>query len=158
MLIFLISLMLVPFVANNSHNALALNETGADAKTAIAEAQEVIINCYAAALDAENSGANITQLLSAPNEAGMFLSKANLAYSEGNFSSAVYFANLARTQLDGFLNLAQTLKEKGIQQRNQDFIINIVGSIAGSGVTICGGLAVFFLLRRKYGKTEGAAV
>ncbi|NWG11514.1 hypothetical protein HXY33_07220 [Candidatus Bathyarchaeota archaeon] len=153
----LIFLILIPFAAKNSHNVLALNETEEDAKTAIEDAQENLIDCYTAAVDAEKSGANITELLSVLNEAGMFLSKASFAYSEGNFSSAVYFANLTRTNLEGFVDWAQALKEKGIREINQDFMVNIVGSISGSLAILCGGFAVFFLFKRREGKAEGVA-
>jgi hypothetical protein len=155
--VLLMSLILVPFIANKAYNALALDEAEADAKAAIADAQEVVINCYEAALDAEESRATITQLISVINEAGTYLSKAYLAYSEGNFSSAVYFANLTRISLDGFADWAYTLKENGIRQSNQDFMINIVGSIFGSIAILCGGFAMFFLLKRKYGRIEGVA-
>jgi hypothetical protein len=122
-----------------------------EAKEAITNTENLLLNCYNASLEAEKAGANITQLLTILNEAGTFLSKAELAYKNGNFTSAVEFTNQTQTRLNGFADLARSAREMGLQQTYWDFMIYIVASIAGSIAIIFGSLIVWFFLKRRYG-------
>jgi hypothetical protein len=122
-----------------------------EAKEAITNTENLLLNCYNASLEAEKAGANITQLLTILNEAGTFLSKAELAYKNGNFTLAVEFTNQTQTRLNGFADLARSAREMGLQQTYRDFMIYIVASIAGSIAIIFGSLIVWFFLKRRYG-------
>jgi hypothetical protein len=126
----------------------------ADAATAISSAKTTILNCYNAAKDAEAAGANITVITGTLNEACALLSQAELAYATSDFDAALNLAIQSQNRLSNLIGEANTLKETATQQRNQDFLIDVVGSTIGTFAVIIAGLAVWFLLKRKYGTTE----
>jgi hypothetical protein len=125
------------------------------AAAAISSAKNTILNCYNAAKEAEAAGANITGLTAALNEAGSLLSQAELAYSTNDNDAALSLATQSQNALNNFIAEANSLKETATQQQNQDFLINVVGSIAGTFAVIIAGFAAWFYLKRKYA-TAGA--
>jgi len=126
--------------------AFGVSESDADA--AIAAAQEKIIVCYDAVAEADAVGANVTALLATLNEAGEFLSKAELSYRVGDFDSAVSFARQSQSELDGFVAEAEALTEKAVQENYFGFLV-VVGSAVGAIGVVCGGFAVWFLLKKR---------
>lgn len=126
-----------------------------DAAAAIASAKEQILTCYQAAKDAEGAGANITALVAVLNDAGTLLSRADFAYSISDFDTARNLAVQSQSTLDNFVSEANTLKETATQQRNNDFLINVVGSLVGAFAVVGAGVATWIFLRRKY-ETAGA--
>ncbi|MCJ7560410.1 hypothetical protein MUO79_07300 [Candidatus Bathyarchaeota archaeon] len=125
-----------------------------DAAAAITSAKEQVVACYQAAKDAEGAGANITSLTATLNDAGALLSRAELAYSSNDFGTARDLAVQSRERLDNFVSEANALKETAIQQGNQDFMINVVGSAVGAIAVVVGGFAVWNFLKRKYDRVE----
>jgi hypothetical protein len=121
-----------------------------DAAKAIASAKEQILTCYQAAKEAEEAGANITALVVVLNDAGTLLSRAEFAYSISDFDAARGLAVQCQNTLGDFVPEANTLKETATQQRNQDFLINVVGSIIGTFAVLSAGIAAWILLKRKY--------
>jgi hypothetical protein len=122
----------------------------ADAGSAIAVAEDRIVVCYRAVADADEAGANTSALLSVLNEAGLLLSRAKLAYKMGDFDSAFDFAVQSREKLNGLEAETGVLRENALQQGYWDFMINVVGSMVGAVVVVCGGFVVWFLSKRKY--------
>ena len=122
------------------------------AAEAIDSAKQQIVVCYQTAREAERAGGNVTSLTVSLNEAGALLSKAELAYSKSDFSSAGDFAVQSRERLSGFVDEAAGLKAAGEQMRNMDFLINIVGSIVGTFVVIGAGVGVWVFLKRRSGQ------
>jgi hypothetical protein len=149
-LVFLAALMLTFSAVSAPSCVLAVDKT--DAGSAIADAEGRIVLCYQAVADADRAGANVTDLLAVLNESGLLLSRANLAYKTGDFDSAFNFSLLSQERLDGFVVEADVLREAAVQQCYWDFMVNVVGSIVGAVVVVCGGFAVWFLLKRRYGK------
>jgi len=141
--------MLMLSAANAPFCVFAIDET--DVRSAIATAEERIVVCYRAVADADKAGANTTALLAALNEAGELLSRANLAYKE-NLTRARLFALRSQEKLSGVVVEADDQKEAAMQERYWDFMVNVVGSIVGTVVVVCGGFVVWFFLKRKYGK------
>lgn len=131
----------------------ATTETAAAA--AIEYAENTIVACYNAALDAEKAGANITSLTHRLNNAGDLVSKAKLEYQKGDFEAAIDFASRGREKLNGFITDATVLQDAAAHTRFWDFMINIVGSLVGSIAVVCIGFAVWVFLKRKYEKTGG---
>lgn len=125
-----------------------------DASAAITSAKEQIVTCYQAARDAEGAGANITSLTATLNDAGALLSQAESAYSTNDFDAARDLAVQSREMLSNFVSDANALKETAIQQGNQDFMINVVGSAVGAIAVVVGGFAVWNFLKRKYERVE----
>jgi hypothetical protein len=128
--------------------ARARYQTAAAAATASAKKQ--ILICYQAAKEAEEAGANITALVAVLNDAGMLLSRAEFAYSVSDFDEARDFAIKSQNTLSDFISEANASKETASQQRNQDFLINVVGSIIGTLAVLGGSIAAWIFLKRKY--------
>jgi hypothetical protein len=126
----------------------------ADAATAISSAKNTILNCYNAAKQAEAAGANITAIVVILNEAGLQLSQAELAYATNDFDTALNLAIQSQNTLKSSIDEANTLRETATQQQNQDFLVNVVGSVIGTFVVIIAGFAAWLLLKRKYETTE----
>lgn len=124
------------------------------AEATIGDAEDVIAECYGAVVEAERAGANVTDLLTALNEAGWLLSRAHLAYETGNFSLAVSFAEQSRARLDGFVDGAEVLKKSAAEIGYWDFMVNVVGSGVGAVAVVVGGFAIWTLLKRKHDKAS----
>ncbi len=125
------------------------------AQAEINSAKLKLVGCFAASKAAESAGANISQLTNALNGAGLLYSHAELAYSNGDFDAAQNFATQSQSVLSTFVSTANSLQATATQQRNQDFMLNFVGSIVGTVAVIVGCVAIWILLKRKYGK-DGA--
>jgi hypothetical protein len=116
---------------------------------AIDSAQNTLNTCYEAAKQAEAAGANITRLQDTLNIAGTQLSKAQYAQSQGDSASANNYAQQAQNTLSGFEAQANALRDTASQQTQTSFLINVVGSIAGTFAVIGGSIAVWMILKRK---------
>ena len=121
-----------------------------EATAAIASAKEQILTCYQAANDAEEAGANITALAAVLNDAGTLLSRAEFTYSISDFDTARDLAIQSQNTLGDFVPEADTLKETATRQRNQDFLINVVGSLVGAFAVVGAGVSTWIFLKRKY--------
>jgi hypothetical protein len=122
------------------------------AQTTISSAQNTLKNCYKAAKDAEAAGANITVLTNTLNEAGVLLSKAEFSFSQGDSAAANNYAAQCQNKLNNFISQAENLKQAAVQSERRDFLINVVGSIAGVFTIIGAGLAAWVILKRRYEK------
>lgn len=123
-----------------------------DADTALKETMKAIIACYEAAVNAEEAGANITELAATLNEAGDLYSKAVLAYETEDFDSTVRLAKESQNVLDSFILEADALREVASEQRYWDFMINVVGSTVGTFAVVLVSFALWILLKRRYSK------
>ncbi|MGB9854913.1 MAG: hypothetical protein ACPLRY_08970, partial [Candidatus Bathyarchaeales archaeon] len=95
------------------------------------------------------AGANVSELLGVLNEAGWFLSRAKLAYSQGDFGSATAYANECQSMLDGFVDRADVLRREAEAAGRWDFMVNFVGSAVGAVCVVVGGFAVWVFLKRR---------
>lgn len=120
-----------------------------DVASAIADAERRIILCYQAIAAADNVGANVTTLLARLNEAGWQLSMAQWAYEQGDLDSARSYTLLSQQKLEGLAAEAEISKETASDQQYRDFMVNVVGSVAGALVVMCGGFGVWSLLTRR---------
>jgi hypothetical protein len=116
------------------------------------EADQTIKDCYLAVAAADKAGGNVSGMLSVLQDAGMLLSKADLALEKGDFDSAYDLAVQSKASLDGFVAEANSVKDTAEHSGSVDFMINIVGSSAGTVAVVVGGFAVWFWLNRRYGK------
>jgi hypothetical protein len=126
----------------------------AGASTAISSAQTTILDCYNAAKDAEAAGANITVLVGTLNEAGSILSQAELAYTTNDLDAAYDLAVQSQNTLSGFVAEANALRDAAVQQQNQGFLVNVVGSIIGTFLVIAAGFTTWLFLKKKYKTTK----
>ena len=142
-----VSMLLILFLA---HACLAVDE--GQARSAMVEADQTIKDCYLAAAAADKAGGNVSGMLSVLQDAGMLLSKADLAFGKGDFDSAYNLAVQSKASLDGFIAETNSVKDKAEHSGFMDFMINIVGSLAGSVAVVVGSFAVWFWLNRRYAK------
>lgn len=141
--LFLMLFSLFPF-------CLAVDE--GQARSAMVQADQTIKDCYLAVAAADKAGGNVTDLLSTLQYVGMLLSKANLAFGKGDYDSAYNLAVQSKAKLEGFVADANFVKEEAEQSADIDFMINVVGSSVGTVAILVGSLAVWFGLKRIYGK------
>ncbi|MEM2780682.1 MAG: hypothetical protein QW791_07455 [Candidatus Bathyarchaeia archaeon] len=120
----------------------------ADAESAIQSAESQLLDCYEAIYEAERAGANVSSLLKVLNEAGWLLVKAKLAYNAGEFESAIGYALNCSQMLDGIVSQANSLKLEAEQASRRDFLINYVGSAAGSMAILVVGYVAWLFLRK----------
>jgi hypothetical protein len=118
------------------------------------EAGQSIRNSYLALAAADKAGGNVTGLLSVLQDAGLLLSKADSAFKKGDYDSAYDLANQGKARLGGFIAEADSLKDTAENSRYLDFMINMVGSSAGTVGIVVGGFAVWFWLKKKYGEVR----
>jgi ABC-type Fe3+ transport system permease subunit len=122
-----------------------------DVASTIVTARTQLTNAYRAALQAEQAGANITQLADTLNEAGSVLAKAEHAYSVGDFTASQDLALQCQALLDNFGASADALKESALQKVAQDFWVTLIYPIFGALAVVVVGLALWYLLKRKFG-------
>ena len=120
---------------------------------AISVAQSNLVQCYNAAKAAESAGANISQLMIQLNNAGLLLSRSQLAYSKGDFGSASNLAVQSQNELASFVSDANALQNSAAQSRTFDFLLNVVGSVLGTVAVLVGSFVVWRFFKRKYGLT-----
>jgi hypothetical protein len=134
-------------------NAAANSQS--QAVSALEDADSVVVSAYQVVSRADDAGANVTGLLDQLNEAGELLARAHAAYKSGDFDSALELADLCQERLNGFVADADALTEVAVRDGELDFLVNVVGSIAGSVCVVCGGVLIWFYLDRRYGEAEG---
>jgi hypothetical protein len=120
-----------------------------DARSAVAEASQRVNACYSSAADAAKAGANVTGLLGTLDDAGVFLSRAELALRRGEFDSAATLAHLCEEMLVGFEDGAVSLKDSAVRVGFLDFAFGVVGSAVGSVAVVAVGVGVWFYLKRR---------
>ena len=134
-------------LVSSTSQALCFNQ--AEAESEIQSAEGGLLDCYEAVYEAEKAGANVSSLLRVLNEAGWPLSKAKLAYNNGDFDLAYVYASNCSQRLEGIVNQTNSLKLEAEQASRMDFLINYVGSAAGAVAVIIGGHVVWVLIRRR---------
>lgn len=132
-----------------------------EAKAAVAGAQARIVVCFDALGKAESAGANVTELTSVLDEAGSYLSRAQVALEKGKLNVSEYDVAVALSSnctglLAGFTDRAGSLKDDAVTGRGFDFLVNVVGSAVGSIAVLVGGWILWVHLRRRYSQVGGA--
>lgn len=125
-----------------------------EAADAISSTRSQLLNCYNMARKAEAVVANIKTLTGALNEAGLFLSQAEFAFSNGDFTGAQYYAVQSQGKLADFISEANALLIAAAAQRNQDFLIDVLGSTGGIVAVLVGSLGFWSFLKKKH-KNDG---
>jgi hypothetical protein len=124
----------------------------AEAASALATSENAVVSAYQTVSKAEEAGANVSSLLVRLNDAGWFLSRAQIAFKSGDFDSALEYAAQCQEKLNGFAADADALKENAIYEHYMDFLVNVAGSIVGAVSIVCVSLISWFFLKRKYAR------
>ena len=125
------------------------------AANAISSARSQLLSCYEAVWDAEAAGANITSLTGTLNEAGLLLSQAEFAFSNGDFGAAQDYALQSQGKLSNLVSVANSLLNAAEAQRNQDFLVNVVGSTGGTVAVLVGSLGLWSFLKKRSKSKRG---
>jgi protein-disulfide isomerase len=121
-----------------------------DAQSAFAAAEQRVLVCYGSAADAAKAGANVTGLLSTLNDAGNLLSKADLAFENGDFNSSQTFVLQSQQKLEGFEAQADGLRQTATQARSVDFEVNVVGSLFAPVAVVLCALIIWFTFKKRH--------
>jgi hypothetical protein len=121
---------------------------------AISRARSQLVNCYNVARKAETVVANITTLTGTLNKAGLFLSQAEFAFSNGDFTGAQDYAVQSQGKLADFVTEANAFLIDAASQRNQDFLIDVLGSAGGTVAVLVGSAGFWSFLKKKH-KNDG---
>jgi hypothetical protein len=125
------------------------------AGSALSSAKQQLVTCYLAAGEAEAAGADVSTLTIELEGAGELFSRAELAYSAGDFEAVIDLASQSSLALNGFLQNADLVRFQAIRQANLDFWFSLVTTIVGSLVVIIGGFLVWWRLKKRF---EGLGV
>lgn len=120
------------------------------ADSSIATANLAINNAFISILEAENSGLNVTSLLSDLNKAGYFLSEAKNACFIGNSSVAISMAEKATSLANQVNNDAIELLNSTLIDFQNNRIFTLVFSLFGSILFVCILFSVWRLFKRYY--------
>jgi hypothetical protein len=123
----------------------------AEAASALVTSENSVISAYQALSNASEAGANVSSLLVRLNDAGWFLSRAQIAFKSGDFDSALEYAVQCQEKLDGFAADADALKKNAVYEHYMDFLVNVAGPIVGIVSVVCLSLIIWFFLKREYG-------
>jgi predicted PurR-regulated permease PerM len=135
--VFSVSVLLIPSVASQGN-----------AQSMISSAKNTITQCYGAAQQAESAGANVDSLISMLNQAAGSLSKAELAYSSGDYAAAYSAASQCQSQLSGFVSQANDLKQNAQAASSQSFLFTVL-SLVSSVFILCAGVGAWIGLNRR---------
>ena len=119
------------------------------AANAVSSATSQLLSCYEAVWDAEAAGANISSLTGTLNEAGLLLSHAEFAFSNGDFAGAQDYALQSQGKLASVVSEANALLNAAGAQRNQDFLVNVVGSTGGTVAVLVGSWGLWSFLKKR---------
>jgi hypothetical protein len=130
--------------------------TADEARAAVDGAEARVIACYGAVVLAEGAGGNVTELAGVLNEAGVLLSRARVAFENGEYDLAFEFSSNCTDRLAGFTDRAVTLRDSAARERSLDLMVNVDGSIVGAVAVVVAGWILWVYLKRKYGEAGSA--
>lgn len=141
LLFVLSSILLVSVVASNNQE-LAIST--------IIEAEQSMARAYAAVLDAERVGADVSGLLGRLNEGAAWLSEARMAFEDDKFEEAVRVAELTSEVGFEVVGKADGFKVETGQAHVNRMWWFIVGSILAVSIVIVASLLSYQYFKRRY--------
>lgn len=141
------------FLSLFTFSVLVCRVAASDAELAastINQTEKVASSAYAAVLDAEQVGANVSDLLTKFNEAGELLAEAHTALKLGNFDEAVLLANLCQGISEEVKDEADDLRVKAYDSRVMSSWIAVIGSLVGVVAVVVGSFWSWRVFKRRY--------
>ena len=120
-----------------------------EASTVLAAAEVNVVVCYSAVAEADEVGANVTVLLTRLGEAGELLSLGELAFSEGDYDSALTYAGQSQEMLSDFVDEAHDLEELAFNEHYWNFTTDVLIFVVGTSVIVVGSIIVWLLLKKR---------
>jgi len=121
-----------------------------EAVSTLATAEGTVISAYQAVLNAEEAGANVSDLLVQLNRAGEYLARAHMEYRQGNFEKATDFANSGRSIGEEVQSAAVELKDSALSEGLQRMVFTMIASVLGVAVIALGSLWIWHFLKKRY--------
>ena len=119
------------------------------ATLAITQAEETFASAYEAVLEAEQAGANVSELLDRLNIAAEHLAEARMLYRLGDFDGAVNSADLSKPEMD-VKTEAEQLKIDAQTFWDTNLLDRITVPIAGVTVVILATFIAWQIFKRHY--------
>jgi len=129
--------------------SFCVNE-GGEAYPAVEGADNALKQAFAAVLEAERAGANVSSLIAELNEAGGLLAEAQIAYRTGNFNEALSKANQCSVLADGIMSDALSLKGSALADVQRAVMQALTFSMVGGLAFLTVILVVWRWFRRAY--------
>jgi len=117
--------------------AFPLTEAQA-AGSSISKAQNAFASSVEAVAQAQSAGANVEALMITLNEAAALLSKAQLAYSAGDNSTANNYARICQSLLGVVDNKASALQKEADDQKNQSLTYTALTLMISAALLVSG--------------------
>ena len=117
---------------------------------AISQAEEVLASAYGAVLEAEQAGADVSDLLVRLNDAGELLAMAQVAFRLGDFGEAVRCADLCYEIGGEVKSKAYELRLEAHGMRTTGFWLAMTGSLVGVVAVVFGSFWGWHAFKRRY--------
>ena len=120
------------------------------ATSAISRAEDVVASAYEDVLQAEGSGANVSNLLIRLNEAGELLAQAHVSYRLEDFNGAARLANLGSQIGEEVRVEAFELRDQAVLEASRRFRWTMIGSILGVAIVVGASFLGWRIFKRCY--------
>jgi len=128
------SLLLLVFLASCSLLLLSACVRGADdVSLKVAEAEGKVKEAYAAVLEAESFGANVTNVVSGLNAVAVLLGDANVAFRLGDYGNASLLVDRCIGLADAVVAEAGNLKSEALARPNA---LLLAAGLSGAGLAV----------------------
>ncbi len=117
---------------------------------ALAESEEALVSAYQVVLEAEETGADVSDLLVELNDAGEALAGANTANRVGNVAEAGRLADLSLEISEAVRDEAYILQVEAHGSRVVRYWLTSVGSLAGMVAVVLGSLWTWRFFKRRF--------
>lgn len=123
-----------------------------EAGEAIGQADRDLIAAYVKVAEADDAGADVSELLNELNSAGTYLSRANAAFNAGDYEKASVLATDCSNSVKGVASEAAILKSYAQGVHINMILSAVFVSIIGVVLVIVLGFIGWSFLRRRYFK------
>jgi len=128
--------------------SLAVSESLAALR--IDEAETVVNSAYVKVLEAEEKGADVSDLLVKLNSGARNISEAQMRFRSGDFDGSVYYAHLSVQSVEGVIEEAEQLKVLAGDQYREKSFQTVTTSFVAIVVIILGDIICWQLFKKRY--------
>lgn len=121
---------------------------GQGADSAVNQAQKTLSDITQVVAKAQSEGANVDALMVTLTQAADLLSKAQLANSAGDFSTANDYASQCQSILSGVADEASSLQQEAANQKSQSSIFTVL-TLLVSAALLASGIVSWFVLNKR---------
>ena len=127
-------------VVTSAMLGICLASTRSQAEAKIKETEDSMNSVYTEALKAEESGANVSNLLVKLDSAGKLHAMAHMLYRNGDLNGTIHYSDLATQNLKGLTEEAQQMRDSAALRNKARFREAMtISSLASVGI-VAGGI------------------